>query len=356
MIAVASDFRSTYLSLDAFNQQAAQWRGSMLGAVCFTPLGRDVHPAVADAPFAPVPMPALKVDGSTETSCEAWFSAGPVSYGRRGNLSFGHDAGLLFGSIQLDEERLANAEAAGAGKTPLQQAAENAYASIFALMDELRFPHVLRFWNYISQINTECHGLERYRQFNMGRQDGFIARGRETVGDVVPAASAVGCDPGPLTVYFLAGRGDRPIAIENPRQVSAYHYPSQYGPRAPTFSRASVTRIGDADVLLISGTASILGHRSVHVGDVVGQVRETLENMKAIVHEANRAAPAADFILEDLSFKVYVRNANDVAAIDQELRQRLGAAARILYLRADICRQDLLVEIEATGGHPLDFL
>lgn len=356
MIAVASDFRSAYLSLEAFGKQSAQWRGSMLGTVCFTPLTHDALPDALDAPFAPVSMPALDIDGTAETSCEAWFTAGPVVYGRRDSLYFGHDADLLFGSIQLDEAAFASPEAAADGKTPLQRAAESAYTAIFALMDELRFPHVLRFWNYISDINAECHGLERYRQFNMGRQDGFIRRGRQTAGSVVPAASAVGCDAGPLTVYFLAGRGAKPIAIENPRQVSAYHYPAQYGPRAPTFSRASVARIGDADVLLISGTASIVGHQSVHVGDVLGQVRETVENLKAIVHQANLAAPQAQFVLEDLCFKAYVRNASDVTVIDGELRQRLGASARILYLRADICRQDLLVEIEATGGHPLDLL
>jgi chorismate lyase / 3-hydroxybenzoate synthase len=42
-------------------------------------------------------------------------------------------------------------------------------------------------------------------------------------------------------------------------------------------------------------------------------------------------------------------------AIETELRRALGYSARLLFLKADICRQDLLLEIEATAGHPLEF-
>jgi chorismate lyase/3-hydroxybenzoate synthase len=347
--------KCAYLSLDRYKEHAAQWHGTMLGTLCFTSLSRDVVAASLGAPFARVPMPSLEVSGAVGTTCEVWCAEGSFSYGQKDNLCFGHNEDILFGSIQLSEMQFDTAAVAVAGKTPLQQAAETAYRAIFTLIDELEFPHVLRFWNYIANINTDCHGMERYRQFNTGRQDGFLHSGRQIAGSVVPAASAVGCDPGPLTVYFLASRGSKPIAIENPRQVSAYHYPVEYGPRAPTFSRASVARLGGADVLFLSGTASIVGHKSVHVNDVVGQVRETIANIAAMVDEANRVAPQARFVLDDLCYKVYVRNPNDVVSIHQELRRRLSASTRILYLRADICRHDLLVEIEASAGHPMEF-
>jgi hypothetical protein len=58
--------------------------------------------------------------------------------------------------------------------------------------------------------------------------------------------------------------------------VSAYDYPRQYGPAAPSFSRAALT---PDPLLLISGTASIVGHASVHLGDVTAQLEETLANL-----------------------------------------------------------------------------
>ena len=160
---------------------------------------------------------------------------------------------------------------------------------------------------------------------------------------------------GPLTIYFLAARGSAPIAIENPRQVSAYNYPASYGPRSPTFSRASVARLGGCDVLFLSGTASIVGHETLHAGDVVAQTRETMANIAAMVGEANRVVPQAGFTLAELCYKVYVRHEQDVAAIHHELRRTLGQSARLVFLQADICRASLSMEIEATAGHPLDF-
>ena len=107
------------------------------------------------------------------------------------------------------------------------------------------------------------HGLERYRQFNIGRQDAFLDSHRGATGNV-PAASAIGLAGGPLSVAFLAGATPA-LAVENPRQVSAYLYPADYGPRSPTFSRAVRATLSGQEALFVSGTASIVGHRTVPV-------------------------------------------------------------------------------------------
>ena len=54
--------------------------------------------------------------------------------------------------------------------------------------------------------------------------------------------------------------------------------------------------------------------------------------------------------LETLAYKVYVRQPKDLPLIRAQLESALGPAAALLYLQADICRQDLAVEIEAFGG------
>jgi enamine deaminase RidA (YjgF/YER057c/UK114 family) len=99
----------------------------------------------------------------------------------------------------------------------------------------------------------------------------------------------------------------------------------------------------------VSGTASIVGHETVHAGDVAAQTRETLANIDALLDEANRVLGAACYSLGALKFKVYVRQPADLRAIEGALTSVMRPVTPILYLHADICREDLLVEIEATG-------
>jgi len=206
---------------------------------------------------------------------------------------------------------------------------------------------VLRFWNYIARINEHTHGVERYRQFNAGRQDGFLQADRQVTGNLVPAASALGSVDGPLTVCFIASKHTAPLPVENPRPISAYDYPPDYGVRRPTFSRASLVNMGDALLFLLSGTASIVGHASVHQEDVLAQTREIVANIRAVLDESNRKLNKHVFALNDLDYKVYVRHPEHVRLIDNELRKVISSP--IVYLQADICRSELLLEIEAAG-------
>lgn len=341
------------LSIAAFLKQPAQWKNSVLGVLCFSAdaVERQMQ-ADMDIPCLRVPMQRLDAEDSI---CEVWHGNGEMTQGRCGAIHYRHDAEVLFGVIVLDETVFA----ANADKTPLQQATESAYRQVFMLLETLGYPYLFRFWNYIADINANSFGLERYRQFNRGRQDAFLAHGREVVGNV-PAACALGFGQrdsaqGPLTIAFLAGR-IAPLSIENPRQISACQYPQQYGPRSPTFSRASLVQMGQDEVLFISGTASIVGHATLHPADVVAQTRETMANIEAVLAQANcQANPAsqAGFDLASLHYKVYVRHAADLAHVRGELLRIVGSALNALYLQADVCRQDLLLEIEATASHPL---
>ncbi|BAN36552.1 hypothetical protein SCD_n02752 [Sulfuricella denitrificans skB26] len=317
----------------------------MLGALCFSADAVESQwQAGMEVPCMRVPMQRL--DGG-DSLCEIWHGSGHLTQGQSGAIRYRHDDDVLFGVVALSETMFE----AGADKTPLQQATESAYRQIFALLDELHYPYLFRFWNYIADINTHTFGLERYLQFNLGRQDAFLAHSRDVVGNV-PAACALGSAHGPLTIAFLAGRV-APLNIENPRQISAYQYPQQYGPRSPTFSRASLVRLGHDEVLFISGTASIVGHATLHPADVVAQTRETMNNIKAVLAEANRLASQPGFDLASLYYKVYVRHPADLAQIRAELAHCVGDAPKAVYLQADVCRQDLLLEIEATAVHSL---
>jgi chorismate lyase / 3-hydroxybenzoate synthase len=332
---VTAGLHPDYLSLAEYR---AARRGEVLGVATFHP----APDASGDAAEIPVAQVATRVLFGTADVHEVWRCGQPAESGQRDRVRFRRSEHLLFGCIAVPES----------GALELHAATVGVYREIYATLDALGYPHLLRIWNYLPDINLDSHGGERYRQFNTARQAALRAAGKPLTG-AVPAASALGASPGsPLLVYFLAGR-DAPVYIENPRQVSAYRYPLQYGPHSPVFSRATLLRQPGSLTLFISGTASIVGHRSIHVGDTAAQTRETLANIEALLEEANRADHRAHFTLGSLVLKVYVRRPADLPVIRAQLAARLGSSQPVIYLQADICRQDLLVEIEATGMRPL---
>jgi len=262
--------------------------------------------------------------------------------GQEGEIAWSADASLLFAHLSLEER-----DFAGNGCSPLEATSKSAYRAVFRLLQEKGYEHPIRFWNYLPRINADESGLERYRHFNVGRHAAFVEAQRPPEA-APPAACALGCGGSALTVMVLAGR-TAPLAIENPRQISAYRYPPQYGPRAPTFSRAALFRTEAFALLAVSGTASIVGHETLHVGDVASQVDESLRNLEAVVKAANRAAGAPLFAVDSLQMKAYVRHASDADAVRRQLALRLPAVS-VPLVRADICRANLLFEIEAAGS------
>ena len=267
---------------------------------------------------------------------ERWSTAGPVRYGHYGAVQLAHTEAFTFGAIEAPEPPDAPE------RSGLEVATEWAYRQLHAALEAGDHPHLVRVWNYLPRINLETRGLERYRQFNIARQRALLACGRQIRGSV-PAASALGSAEGPLVVYFLAARRT-PRCIENPRQVSAYHYPREYGEHAPSFSRATLAEHAGGAALFISGTASIVGHRTLHTGDTAAQTRETLANIEALLGELK------GFSLASLAYKVYVRHPEDLEVIRREVDAALGPGPSRVYLKADVCRADLAVEIEAAGG------
>jgi enamine deaminase RidA (YjgF/YER057c/UK114 family) len=310
---------------------------SVLGGVLYG-TSADLERVAGPAALLRVSAPVL---GEAPGAGSVLLSAAPLTHGQHGPVHFSCSDELFFGVLQLDE-----ADESGG----LHALSARAYAAIFAALDAHGYPTLLRAWNYLPDINRETEGLERYRQFNAGRQEAFAASQRPLSGKV-PAACALGTRAGGLSIAFL-GSVTPFVPVENPRQVSAYHYPREYGERSPTFSRAGLTRIGGRDVLFISGTAAIVGHQSLHGDDVLAQTDETLVNLAAVVEAANAYPSALRHSLRSLDYTVYVRHAADAPAVMARVREAVGPAARMVCVRADVCRSELLVEIEAVGGLP----
>jgi enamine deaminase RidA (YjgF/YER057c/UK114 family) len=329
-----------YVSSHGVASQPASWWRSVLGVVGFE------KPPTLDRTRIPVTASMTRSLNANDL-CEVWRLIGPdLSSGEtaQSRVQYRYSEDLLFGSLTIAEEAIDARSEAGA----LLRATEIAYQEIFDVLNETEHRHLIRIWNYLPDINAQAGDDERYRHFNSARQTAFRKSGRATMG-TVPAACALGSPAGsPISIYFLAARKPAKM-IENPRQTSAYNYPPKFGKHSPIFSRACVWGEPGAGNLFISGTASIVGHETIHRGDVVAQTRETMINIGALLDEANRVVGAARYSLEGLQLKVYVRKPSDLAAIEATLSQLLQSAADIVYLQADVCREDLLVEIEAVG-------
>jgi chorismate lyase/3-hydroxybenzoate synthase len=233
------------------------------------------------------------------------------------SLPVGND--VFFGSVALDETK------------PLEELTREAYLRIIDGARAAGRPHFLRIWNHVAGINELDRGVERYQRFCAGRHDAFVERGYPCF----PAASAVGMGGRGLITHFIAS-GEPGVQVENPRQIAAYRYPPQYGAKSPAFSRATRWR----DLVFVSGTASIIGHETVHEGDVLAQLDETLRNLDAVLAYAGGAM--ADVI----AARTYLRRPEDY----DEVAPRLDALFPFgIYAEADICRAELLIEIEVVA-------
>ena len=238
-------------------------------------------------------------------------------------------------------DRLAGWTVAEPGADP-ETAARELYRRLFAVAGDL---HLYRIWNYVPRINAATAGLENYRRFCRGRSLAFETRYGPDFRRHLPAGSAVGSPGGALAVAFVAGP-DAPRHFENPLQVPAFEYPEHYGPRPPSFARATLAGPGPGAVLYLSGTAAIRGHASVAPGDLAGQLACTRENLARIAAAAGVDLAAPDPAAR--TFKIYLRHPADLPALRADLdRHLLRPADTVTILAADICRAELLVEIEA---------
>jgi len=289
------------------------------------PAGDSVLAVVRFDPSTAVPEDSLTVDvGCAKLrgpAVELWRATGAVRRGRSGIVRYASGDDCLFGVAETDERE-------HGGIAP---AAQFIYREIHSFQNRCGFPHLLRMWNYFDGINAGDGDDERYRQFVIGRARGLAGVAHEPY----PAATAIGRQHTThrLQVYWLASRQPGE-PIENPRQMSAYRYPREHGPVSPGFARA--TRAADG-TLLISGTASIVGHESRHAGDVREQLEEIVRNLAALEARAPRL------------LKVYLRDSALVDAIEERLREAYPESAP-LFLAGDICRKELAVEIEAVSG------
>lgn len=302
---------------------------NLLMAFHFGPApARLEHPAVASPSLHAIDQDQLY---------ETWWIDDEVEYYTHGSMRVAECADYAV-VIYEDDER---------DQDDHESFVHQAYAKLLEAVAATQHPRLVKVWNYLGGINDGEGDLERYRQFSVGRAIAFRESGLEN--EDAPTGTGVGTmsDRG-LSIIALCSNRDFALA-ENPRQVSAFHYPREYGPKSPKFGRGGAVAASDHYLHLISGTASIVGHESRHPGDTVLQLDETLRNLDSLcnaISEVTRDDPK--FILDDQSvLRVYLRNPGDYLPIASRLKDYLGPGAdQVAFLHGDICRRELLVEID----------
>jgi chorismate lyase/3-hydroxybenzoate synthase len=272
---------------------------------------------------------------------EVWTSDQPVEHGWHEGIGYAHNGDVLFGQLRVEESGLAHPD----------HAAFRAYVRIDQLMQRFGYPCWLRVWNYFADIHRGGGDQERYRQFCVGRHKAMSLKpGFE---QNLPAATVIGTQGGGLLIYFVAGRTPG-IQVENPRQVSAFRYPREHGPVSPSFSRATLKHWADHAQLLVSGTASIVGHESKHLDDAPAQLAELKTNIRALIDSAIAShfpGASGDQVTAE-SLKLYVRDRSVLDAVRAELPRHVPEGAPLFILQGDICRRELLVEVEGSYTMP----
>lgn len=231
---------------------------------------------------------------------------------------------------------------------------ENAFGAFGKLLDNFGFPvnSIIRQWNYLEDILGFDGEDQRYQEFNNVRSV-FYAEYFQKTG--FPAATGIGMNRGGVMIEFVALHSEKAHTrpLDNPGQIAAHGYSEEVlvggktcTKTTPKFERARYLELFDKKLIFISGTASIRGENTVGIGDAEQQTVVTIENIQRLY------SPEVLALLPDNNIqpkyghaRVYVKNRKDFPIIKKALKRYYGNLP-VVYIIADICRDDLLVEIE----------
>ena len=204
-----------------------------------------------------------------------------------------------------------------------------------ALSDaDMTFANVARTWLYMDRI------LEWYDPFNRAR-DAFF-NSRKVYDGLVPASTGIGsanlCGAA-ITACAIAvkpkQRGAVTVeAVPSPLQCAALEYGS-------SFSRAVEIGTPECRTLMVSGTASIEpGGATAFVDDVEGQIQSTMDVVEAILVSRGMGWKDATRAV------MYLKKASYVEVWQAWLKKHSLETMPLLTIEADVCRDNLLVELE----------
>ncbi|MBG0859163.1 MAG: dioxygenase [Bacteroidales bacterium] len=225
--------------------------------------------------------------------------------------------------------------------------------------EKMSADNIVRQWNYIGNILNVSEEIQNYQIFNEVRSE-YYHRYRNTKG--YPAATGIGMKHGGVILDFFALKPDKSVIINpvsNPDQVNAYDYGQQVLKgfpdkrnsikHPPQFERGLILSNKKDTTLFISGTAAIIGQDTIGADDIGKQTLVTIENIRKVADRNRISSITGRQMLYEEKFsllRVYIKRQNDFKLVRTICSDHFPQIPAI-FLEADICRDDLLVEIEA---------
>ena len=299
------------------------------------PMATEDIELVLERIYGPVRWPVTWIGNSGDAAgcggVQLWAVRGPRV---RPVQRDGRTYGVVFEDASAQFCRLGGVTSSDTGLSPAKQA-----ASVLCRMDatleaaSMDFDDTARTWYYNRDI------LTWYDEFNAVRNEFFEER--RVFSSLMPASTGVGAVPssgadivGGLIGIKTKGEDVRIAAAPSPLQRSAVEYGS-------AFSRAVLAAFPDHRRLYVSGTASISQDGvTTFARDVDAQIERTMAVVEAIL---NASDMDWDAVTRGIA---YLKHARDVPRFSEYCVRTGLDRLPLVVMNADICRDDLLFEIE----------
>lgn len=243
----------------------------------------------------------------------------------------------------------------------IRNQSDKIFEILFGILQKEQMPvsSIIRQWNYIEKITAlEPNGHQRYQDLNDARSLFYQMDQWE---NGYPAATGIGTLWGGVMVdvdaLSLTDCSSCIKKVDNPLQISAHAY-SQcvlLGEKdekllkktTPKFERAKAVWKENNGFVYISGTAAIRGEKSLHGVDVRKQTLITLENINDLISAENLQASGLSVTQNGrpVCFRIYVKRSEDMEEVDEVIKKQCPDIP-VIYIQADVCRSELLIEIE----------
>ena len=266
--------------------------------------------------------------------------------------------GVCYGLIEDEEEKLLFVEgipSSDFGQSVRQQSDE-VFKKLDTLLTSFDFgvDDIVRQWNYIGNIVSHKNGKQNYQEFNDARS-AYYAKGDWHNG--YPAATGIGVDGEGIIVGGIAFKSTKQggiYPIDNPLQVAAHIYSKKVLidddknaiKSTPKFERAKLIESKRGACCFVSGTAAIRGEESISNASAEVQAIKTIENIDYLVSKENLVRYGCKpYDLRYIQLQVFIKRAEDYAEVRAVVEKRFPHIPTV-YTIADVCRCELLVEIE----------
>ena len=273
------------------------------------------------------------------------------------NFQIKEQDGICYGLIESEDEKMLFVE--GIPATNFDDKVKAQSREVFAKLDALLSAYgfevddIVRQWNYIGNIVSYKDGKQNYQEFNDARSS-YYAEGKWSNG--YPAATGIGSTDGIVVGGIAFKRADTKgvYPIDNPLQVAAHVYSKSVlidndenaVKSTPKFERAKLIESLGGAYCFVSGTAAIRGEESVDPSSAELQTVKTIENIEYLVSKENLVRfGCKPYELKYAFLHIFIKHAEDYEAV-RAVVEASYPQVPALYSVADVCRSELLVEIE----------